>query len=373
MASVSLHHISRHFGDVRAVHALDLDIADGEFVVIVGPSGCGKTTVLRIIAGLETSDDGSVLIDGRVVDDLPPGERDVAMVFEDFALYPNMAVRDNLAFPLRMRKTPAEAIQQRIAEVAASMEIDPILGRKPAALATGEAQHTAIGHAVMRQHTSVFLLDDALSHLDAHQRQEARAELSRLHRELGATIVAVTHDQAEALAMGTRVAVMDQGTLQQVGTPQELYDHPASEFVAGFIGSPGMNLLQATLHRDEGGVRLEHAAGSWAIPATSALDRVEDGSTVVVGFRPEDLHLGRAAAADGLGFEATCDLVEYLGHRLLVHLRAAGSAIVCSTGLDSRPLAGEVVSGSIPAGRLHFFDPESGGSLQPSAGPDQSA
>ena len=373
MASVSLEHVSKRYGDIPAIEKLSLDIADGEFMVIVGPSGCGKTTVLRLIAGLVAPDDGSVLIDGRVVDDVPPGERDVAMVFEDFALYPHMAVRDNLAFPLRMRKTPAEAIRRRITEVAASMEIDPILGRKPAALATGEAQHTAIGHAVMREHPSVFLLDDALSHLDAHQRLEARAELSRLHRALGATLVAVTHDQAEALAMGTRVAVMNQGSLQQVGEPNKLYEQPANVFVAGFIGNPGMNLLESTLERDDAGVRLHQASGSWSIPATPRLDPVEDGSTVVVGFRPEHVRLVQATAADELGFEATCDLVEYLGHRLLVHLHAAGSEIVCSTGPDHRPTAGEVVSCSIPVGRLHFFDPASGRSLRSGAGLDQSA
>ena len=222
MATVTLEHVSKQYQDVVAVRDLSIEIADGEFLVLVGPSGCGKTTVLRLIAGLEIPNDGTILIDGRVVNDVAPNARNVAMVFENYALYPHLAVRENLGFALRVRRTPAEEIRRRVSAVAASMELGRLLERRPPGLAAGEAQHVAIGRAVVRDTPAVLLLDDALSHLDARQRLEARAELGRLHRELRTTIVSVTHDQAEALAVGTRVAVMNAGVLQQAGAPRTL-------------------------------------------------------------------------------------------------------------------------------------------------------
>ena len=217
--------------------------------MLVGPSGCGKTTVLRLIAGLEQPDTGTIRFDGRDVTAVPPGQRDIAMVFEGYALFPHLAVRDNLSFALRLRHLPAAEVDRRVADVATSMELGHLLQRRPPGLATGEAQHVAVGRAVVRDAPAVLLLDDALSHLDAQQRLEARAEVARLHDELGSTIVSVTHDQAEALAVGTRLAVMDEGRMRQVGTPHEVYEQPADAFVAGFIGSPPMNLIEMEVER----------------------------------------------------------------------------------------------------------------------------
>ncbi|MGD8485471.1 MAG: ABC transporter ATP-binding protein [Chloroflexota bacterium] len=364
MASISLEHVSKRYGEIEAVRDFSLDIADGEFMVFVGPSGCGKTTALRLIAGLERPDAGVVRMNGEIVNDVAPAERDVAMVFEDFALYPHMKVHDNLAFPLRMRKTPAEAIRRRVAEVADATEIEPILGRKPGDLATGEAQHVAVGHAVVREVTSVFLLDDALSHLDAHQRLEARAELARLHRELGATIVAVTHDQAEALAVGTRVAVMADGRLRQAATPRWLYERPADTFVAGFIGNPPMNLVEMDVEPEDDGHRLQHGALGWSVPASMPLRHFGQGETVIVGFRPEHIRVGAPPNPDEIGFEATCDLVEYLGHRRLVHLHTGDALLVASIEPADALTVGDAVACAIPTARLRFFDTQTGRALE---------
>ena len=363
MARISLEHVSKRYGDVEAVRDLSLEIADGELMVIVGPSGCGKTTALRLIAGLEQPDSGEVLMDGEVVTHVPPAERNVAMVFEDYALYPHMRVSDNLAFPLRLRKTPADEIRRRVSRVAEATDIEPVLGRKPGELATGQAQQVAVGHAVVREVTSVFLLDDALAHLDAHQRLDARAEMARLHRELGATVVAVTHDQAEALAMGTRVAVMAGGALRQAATPRWLYERPADTFVAGFIGSPPMNLLDMEVQSDGDGHRLRSADLSLDLPPTTALRHFGRGETVVVGFRPEHLRLDVSPAPDEVGFEAVCDLVEYLGHRRLAHVHAGEAVLVASTGPAGAFGAGDRVECAIPIARLHFFDPATGQAL----------
>lgn len=366
MASLNLEHVSKRFGDVVAVHDLSLDIADGEFLAIVGPSGCGKTTVLRLIAGLERPDSGTIRMDGSVVNDVPPADRDVAMVFEDYALYPHLAVRDNLAFALRIRRTPAEAIRQRLSAVTESMELGGLLGRMPPGLATGEAQHVAVSRAIVREQPSVFLLDDALSHLDAHQRLEARAELARLHHELGSTIVSVTHDQAEALAVGTRVAVMNEGALAQAGTPRELYEQPADVFVAGFIGSPPMNLLEMIIEAHEGRHVLH--AGSLQLPLPPrrippADDRV--GRPVTVGIRPEHVRVGVAAADDSTGVRVRCELVEYMGHQVLAHL-AIGAVMVRAFDDPARHVrAGDVVDVTIARERVHLFDTETGRALGP--------
>ena len=359
MAMISLEHVSKRYGDVEAVRDLNLQIADGEFMVILGPSGCGKTTALRLIAGLERPDSGEVLMDGEVVTDVPPGERNVAMVFEDYALYPHMRVSDNLAFPLRLRKTPAEAIRRRVAEVAGSTEIEPILARKPGNLAAGEAQHVAVGHAVVREVTSAFLLDDALAHLDAHQRLQARAELARLHRELGATIVSVTHDQAEALAVGSRVAVMAHGQLRQTATPHWLYERPADTFVAGFIGSPPMNLLDMTVEAADDGHQLRHGPLELRT-ASTVLEAGYSGDVVTVGFRPEHLRIDAAPGPGDIGFPATCDLVEFLGHRRLAHLHAGETLLVASSESVGSLAAGDSVSCAVSVDRLHFFDAETG-------------
>jgi multiple sugar transport system ATP-binding protein len=365
MASLSLEHVSKRFGDVVAVHDLSLDIADGEFLAIVGPSGCGKTTVLRLIAGLEAPDSGTIRIAERVVNDVSAAERDVAMVFEDYALYPHLAVRDNLAFALRIRRTPAEEIRHRISAVSEAMELGHLLGRSPLGLAAGEAQHVAVSRAIVRDRPTVFLLDDALSHLDAQQRLEARAELARLHRELGSTIVSVTHDQAEALAIGTRVAVMNEGSLAQAGTPRELYERPVDTFVAGFIGSPPMNLIAMTIEGREG----RHVLRSGPLPLPLELplplgrippedDRV--GRSVTVGIRPEHVRLGPAPAEEGAGARGRCELVEYMGHQVLAHLVVGGVALRAFDDPARHIRAGDDVDVTIALERIHLFDTETG-------------
>ena len=368
MATVTLEHVSKQYQDVVAVRDLSIEIADGEFLVLVGPSGCGKTTVLRLIAGLEIPDDGTILIDGRVVNDVAPNARNVAMVFENYALYPHLAVRENLGFALRVRRTPAEEIRRRVSAVAASMELGRLLERRPPGLAAGEAQHVAIGRAVVRDTPAVFLLDDALSHLDGRQRLEARAELGRLHRELRTTIVSVTHDQAEALAVGTRVAVMNAGVVQQAGPPRTLYGHPTNAFVAGFIGSPPMNLVEMTLERD--GDRPVLRSGLLTLPAPERIAGPAAGSIaphVTVGIRPEHIRVAAPPGDGDAGFRGQCDLVEFLGHQVLVHVRVGDLELRAFDDPARRVRAGDIVDCSISLDRLHLFDKRTGRALDAGA------
>lgn len=357
MAQVSLEGVSKTFRDVVAVHALELEIEDGAMMMLVGPSGCGKTTVLRIIAGLERPDAGTVRFDGRDMEGVAPGERNVAMVFEGYALFPHMAVRDNLTFALRLRRTPPAEVDRRVMGVAEAMELGHLLRRRPPGLATGEAQHVAVGRAIIRDAPAVLLLDDALSHLDARQRLEARAEVARLHDQLGSTIVSVTHDQSEALAVGTHVAVMDQGRLRQVGTPQEVYEHPADTFVADFVGSPPMNLIEMEARRQDGRVVLRR--GSWEVllpapPATAG------GAAITVGMRAEHISLGPPTSGDETGFRGRCELVEYLGAHLLVHVRIGEDEIVLLSDPGADVSVGDLVDGHVRLDRLHLFDTASG-------------
>ncbi len=359
MASVTLDHVTKRFRDVVAVSDLSIEIADGEFAVLVGPSGCGKTTVLRLVAGFETPDEGEIRIDGQVVNGVAPDARNVAMVFENYALYPHLAVRENLDFPLRLRRRPAEEIQRRVSAVAAAMEVAGLLERKPRELAAGEAQHVAIGRAVVRDAPTVFLLDDALSHLDARQRLEGRAELARLHQESGATIISVTHDQAEALAVGTRVAVMDEGRLHQAAPPRTLYERPADVFVAGFMGSPAMNLVEMTVEPD--GDHPVLRAGSFVLPAPdSAVASL--AHDVTVGIRPEDIRVDPGPNGE-ITFRARCDLVEYLGHQVLAHLRVGELELLAFDDASRHLRAGDIVDGAIALDRLHLFDSRTGRSL----------
>lgn len=364
MATISLAHVSKRYGEVVAVRDVVIDIADGELLVLVGPSGCGKTTVLRLIAGLEIPNEGTIRVDGRVVNGLAPRDRNVSMVFEDYALYPHLAVRENLDFPLRARRTPAEEIRRRVASVAASMELEGVLERWPAGLAAGEAQHVAIGRAVVRDTPAAILLDDAFSQLDARQRLAARAELGRLHRELGTTIVSVTHDQAEALALGNRVAVMNAGVIEQAGPPRILYEHPATVFVAGFVGSPSMNLVEMTVEREAGAPVLR--SGPLTLPAPAAIANSVAGATagrVMVGFRPEHVRV-RAEPGEGeAGFRGMCDLVEFLGHQVLVHMRVGDFAVTAFDDPDARVRVGDTLDCAIPVDRLHLFDAATGRAL----------
>jgi multiple sugar transport system ATP-binding protein len=340
MASVRLQGLQKTYPNGHvAAQGLDLEIGDGEFMVLVGPSGCGKSTALRMIAGLETPTAGQIFIGDRDVTQLPPQERDIAMVFQTYALYPHMTVRENLAFGLRMRGAGRDVIERRVEEAARALGLESVLGRKPAQLSGGQRQRVALGRAIVRE-PKVFLFDEPLSNLDAKLRVETRAELARLHRRLGATVVYVTHDQEEAMTLGWRVAVMRDGFLQQVAPPMELYRRPANQFVAGFVGSPGMNFLPG-----------EIMAGK--APAPSA--------RTTLGVRPHDLTIVPQGAGD---LDAWVDVVEPLGSELLVYLKLG-------TGGDGTPL--QVVAPPEPAieeerlvgvvfdrARLHWFERETG-------------
>ncbi len=293
MATVTFEHVNKQYGDFLAVNDLNLEIGDGEFMVLVGPSGCGKTTSLRMIAGLEEITSGTLRIGDRVVNDVPPKDRDIAMVFQSYALYPHMSVRENLAFGLKLRKVPKPEIERRVNEAAETIQLQKLLDRKPKELSGGQRQRVALGRAIVRE-PAVFLMDEPLSNLDAKLRVQTRAEIARLHQRLETTMVYVTHDQVEAMTMGTRIAVMNEGLLQQVGTPQKLYDEPINRFVAGFIGSPSMNFVEVTVDGKDDTARLV-GPGDWAVPTPTRLRGIAGdiaGKKLVAGFRPEHLEIG---------------------------------------------------------------------------------
>jgi multiple sugar transport system ATP-binding protein len=363
MATVTFEHVTTKYGDVLAVDDLQLAINDGEFMVLVGPSGCGKTTSLRMIAGLEEISGGQLKIGDRVVNDVPPKDRDIAMVFQSYALYPHMTVRDNMAFGLKLRKLPKADIEKRVNEAAGILSLEKLLDRKPKELSGGQRQRVALGRAIVRE-PAVFLMDEPLSNLDAKLRVQTRAEIARLHQRMGTTFVYVTHDQVEAMTMGTRIAVMSEGLLQQVGTPQVLYDQPANRFVAGFIGSPSMNFIDVTFDSSGGTPKL-NGPGDWtatlphrfanAVGATS-------GRKLVAGFRPEHLELDPVEGATVV-LPGKADVVEYLGNEELLHVTAAGKDTVAIVGSDHRVKPGDVLNLILPLSKLHLFDAESGASL----------
>ncbi|HEX2141646.1 MAG TPA: sn-glycerol-3-phosphate ABC transporter ATP-binding protein UgpC [Candidatus Limnocylindria bacterium] len=360
MATVTFDHVyKRYSADVIAVNDLNLEIADGEFLVLVGPSGCGKTTALRCVAGLETISDGKLYIGDRVVNDVAPKDRDIAMVFQSYALYPHMSVYDNLAFGLKLRKTPKADIDRRVKEAAGILGLERFLDRKPKALSGGQRQRVVLGRAIVRE-PAVFLMDEPLSNLDAKLRVQTRAEIARLHQRLGTTTVYVTHDQVEAMTMGDRIAVMRDGLLQQVGTPQELYDRPRNVFVAGFIGSPAMNF--ATTRTEGEQLMLGNARLDLSGAAAQAAKSKPAGSELLIGFRPEHLDV-----ADGRGdtvrIPARVDVVEYLGNEELIHAQAEGNEVVALIPSDRRVKPGDQVDLTVPVDKLHVFDPETEKSL----------
>jgi multiple sugar transport system ATP-binding protein len=364
MATVTFEHVTKRYGDVTAVDDLNLEIGDGEFMVLVGPSGCGKTTSLRMIAGLEEITSGTLRIGDRVVNDVPPKDRDIAMVFQSYALYPHMSVRDNLAFGLKLRKVPKADIEKRVNEAAGILSLEKLLDRKPKELSGGQRQRVALGRAIVRE-PAVFLMDEPLSNLDAKLRVQTRAEIARLHQRLKTTIVYVTHDQVEAMTMGTRIAVMSDGLLQQVGTPQALYDKPINRFVAGFIGSPAMNFVDVTMDGAEGSPMLKGEGGAINIPLPPRL-RESVGPTkdrkLVAGFRPEHIEIGEAGQNTAT-FRANADVVEYLGNEELLHVNAGGRDIVAIVDSEHRVKPGDVLDFHIPIDKLHLFDGEGGQSL----------
>src|SRR5262245_49111742 len=353
MATVTFDHVWKRFGEFNAVKDLNLEIGDGEFMVLVGPSGCGKTTSLRMIAGLEEGSDGDLKIGDRVVNDVAPKDRDIAMVFQSYALYPHMSVYDNMAFGLKLRKVPKADIDERVKEAARILGLEN-LQKKPRELSGGQRQRVALGRAIVRE-PAVFLMDEPLSNLDAKLRVQTRAEIARLHQRLGTTTVYVTHDQVEAMTMGTRIAVMDKGELQQVGAPQELYDNPRKLFVAGFIGSPSMNFVN--VERDGDSV----SGDGMAFPVPSRYRGGMDGMTkLVAGFRPE--HLERGDVANSASIRAKADGVECLGDEERLHVRVQGhdGDVVAVVGSEHRVKPGDVIDLKLPLEKLHLFNQESG-------------
>ena len=332
MASVTFDNVSKHFDGTVAVDSLSLDVPDGEFLVLVGPSGCGKSTALRMLAGLESTSNGRILIGERVVNNLAPAARDVAMVFQSYALYPHMTVFDNLAFGLRNQKLPREDIDQRVRRAAEILDLATLLERKPKQLSGGQRQRVALGRAIVRE-PAAFLMDEPLSNLDAALRVQTRSEILKLQQRLETTTIYVTHDQVEAMTMGDRIAVLREGVLQQVGTPHELYTKPANMFVAGFIGSPAMNFVPAGVV--EGVGRSGHTAG----------------------FRPEHIELG-SGDGDAARFSATVEVVEYLGDDQLVHLNAAGQPLLAKLPVEDQVQVGEEATFAVPRAKLHLFDAE---------------
>ena len=363
MATVSFDHIVKNYGDVKVVKDFNLEIADGEFMVLVGPSGCGKTTCLRMIAGLEEITAGTLRIGDRVVNNVAPKDRDIAMVFQSYALYPHMTVRDNLAFGLKLRKVAKDEINRRVNEAAGILSLDKLLDRKPKELSGGQRQRVALGRAIVRE-PAVFLMDEPLSNLDAKLRVQTRAEIARLHQRLKTTTVYVTHDQVEAMTMGSRIAVMSEGILQQVGTPQNLYDNPVNRFVAGFIGSPAMNFAEVTTTGSSDGAALQ--GNGLALPLPARLrDSVGSatGRKLIAGFRPEHLELGEVADDKAGQIKATADVVEYLGNEELIHASVGDMDVVAIVGAQHRVRPGDVLSLQLPLSKLHLFDAESGMSL----------
>jgi multiple sugar transport system ATP-binding protein len=359
MATVTFDHVFKKYGDVIAVSDLNLEINDGEFMVLVGPSGCGKTTSLRMIAGLEEISEGQLRIGAKVVNDMAPKDRDIAMVFQSYALYPHMTVRDNLAFGLKLRKLPKADIDKRINETAGILQLEKLLARKPKELSGGQRQRVALGRAIVRE-PAVFLMDEPLSNLDAKLRVQTRAEITRLHQRLGTTMVYVTHDQVEAMTMGERIAVMSMGLLQQVGTPQELYDRPKNRFVAGFIGSPSMNFVEVPA--GSGVTELHHGGIHIPLPPQYRAALAGVGDKVVVGFRPEHLDLGDVAGTSAT-IQGTAEVVEYMGNEELIHLSVEGTEFIAIVDSSYGVRPGDALALKLPISKLHLFQSETGDSL----------
>jgi multiple sugar transport system ATP-binding protein len=400
MAEIVLDDVWKVYPDgTEAVRALDLSIADKEFIVLVGPSGCGKTTALRMVAGLEEITKGTVRIGDRVVNDVPPKQRDIAMVFQNYALYPHMNVFDNMAFGLKLQKLPKHDIQARVRDAAGILGLEDLLARKPAALSGGQRQRVAMGRAIVR-HPQAFLMDEPLSNLDAKLRVQMRSEIARIQHDLGVTTIYVTHDQTEAMTMGDRVAVIRKGMLQQVDSPQSLYEHPVNLFVAGFIGSPAMNLFDATLTEDGAGFSVEFGGFRLPVPDSALAERARlrgfAGRVIVLGIRPEDMEDASLVtdAPPERRITSTVELREALGSDVVVHVtiaappamtddvkelhsdvgqealdhltqQAAGGTTTVLARLNPRTTVttGQTIELVVDTHRLHFFDPADGSGI----------
>ncbi len=363
MAEVSVRKVVKAYeGGVQAVRGIDLEIADHEFVVLVGPSGCGKSTTLRMIAGLEEITGGEIWIGGNVVNDVPPRDRDIAMVFQNYALYPHMTVRDNMAFGLKLRKFPKTEIKKRVDEAARMLDLTPLLERKPKALSGGQRQRVAMGRAIVRN-PKVFLFDEPLSNLDAKLRVQMRTEIKKVHQMVPTTTVYVTHDQVEAMTLADRVVVMNGGIIEQVGPPQELYHHPATKFVAGFIGSPAMNFLPGRIVGADNGLAVQLEDGQMLPIPAGRLDRYAPyrDHEMLLGIRPEHLTDGRDPAKSNLEpLQAKVDVVEPMGMETLVHFFAGPTYAVARVHPESTAQPGQTITLHADMINMHLIEPASG-------------
>jgi multiple sugar transport system ATP-binding protein len=356
MAPVTIRDLNKRFDEVQAVNNVNLEIRDKEFVVLVGPSGCGKTTTLRMVAGLESVSSGEILIGDKVVNDLPPMDRDIAMVFQNYALYPHMSVYDNMAFGLKMRKFDRAEIGQRVRDAATILGIEDLLHRKPRQLSGGQRQRVALGRAIVR-HPQVFLFDEPLSNLDAKLRVQMRVEIKKLHDRLGTTAIYVTHDQVEAMTLGDRVVVMKDGLVQQVGEPLDLYNRPANRFVAGFIGSPAMNFSAVEVSGADGALWAVNDGMRIKVPPelTGRLGRYA-GRQAILGIRPEDLWLASTADPAELTVDVVVDVVEQLGSQILLDVAVGSATMVASVEPTVRAKIRDKLRLALNPQRLHFFD-----------------
>ena len=363
MASLSLKGIEKKYPNgFHAVKNFNLDIADKEFIIFVGPSGCGKSTTLRMIAGLEDITDGTLEIDGKVMNDVEPKDRDIAMVFQNYALYPHMTVYDNMAFGLKLRKVPKDEIDKKVREAARILDLDKLLDRKPKALSGGQRQRVAMGRAIVRN-PKVFLMDEPLSNLDAKLRVQMRIEISKLHENLGATIIYVTHDQTEAMTLGTRIVVMKDGVIQQVDTPQNLYNTPCNLFVARFIGSPQMNFMDAVVNVAGNDVTLSIGNHVLRVPENkkkALIDGGYNGKTVVVGIRPEDVHDDPdfIAANPGSVITSKIKVYELLGAEVFLYFDVEGTQMTARVNPRTELRTGDDAKFALDMNRIHIFDKE---------------
>ncbi len=361
MASLSLRQIGKIYqGGVIGAKDINIEIADKEFLILVGPSGCGKSTTLRMIAGLEEISEGELYIDDKLVNDVAPKDRDIAMVFQNYALYPHMSVFDNMAFGLKLRKVPKNIIKEKVEEAAKILDISHLLDRKPKALSGGQRQRVALGRAIVRE-PKVFLMDEPLSNLDAKLRVQMRAEIGKLHKKLGTTVIYVTHDQTEAMTMGSRIAVMKDGYLQQCDTPTNLYDEPVNTFVAGFIGSPQMNFVNATVEKTGDKVVLKGNGFEIALPEGKAAKAdlgAYAGKEVVVGIRPEHIYDDEAhisTMADSV-VDVDVELTEMMGSETYLYIKLAGISMISRVNRRSTAQAGDKIKVAIDANKIHLFD-----------------
>jgi multiple sugar transport system ATP-binding protein len=366
MAKVHFENVTKRFGDMIAVNKLNLEIPDKEFLVLVGPSGCGKSTVLRLLSGLEELTEGNIYIGERLVNNVAPKDRNLAMVFQSYALYPHMSVYDNIAFGLTLRKVPKAEINRRVKEAAHILGIEELLKRKPRQLSGGQRQRVALGRAIVRE-PAAFLLDEPLSNLDAKLRVQTRAELSKLHQRLKTTFIYVTHDQIEAMTMASRIAVLDRGILQQVGTPQELYDHPGNVFVAGFIGSPSMNFFEVVAEGNEETLYLNLGSLRVRVPTQkAAMLKSFPGKKLILGIRPEDVYV-REYIPTGIDttarLPAKVDVVEMMGNELFLYVTSGKHQFLARVDPRSAARPGQNIELVFNMAKLHAFDPETGNEI----------